>query len=124
MAIRTMDGPVVRERLEAGNFEAAFRVVRPWPWWYLWYFGADSPLGYSNPKVIKLIDQAIATADPNENDRIYRELMGIFRVEQPITYLHPWTNAFVVHRRIQGLSTPFRADPVVIMGDLWLEEDD
>jgi len=124
MAVRTMDVSVVRERLEAGEFDAAFMVVQSGPHWYQRFFGADSPLGYSNPKVIKLIDQAIATADPNESDRIYRELMGIFRVEQPITYLHPWTTAFVVHRRIQGLSTPFRADPVMIMGDLWLEEDD
>jgi len=123
MAIRTMDGPAVGERFEAGEFDAAFRVVRPWPWWYQRFFGADSPLGYSNPKVIKLIDQAIATADPNENDRIYRELMGIFRVEQPITYLLPAISTSVVHRRIQGLSTPFRADPLRFLEDLWLEDE-
>ncbi len=94
------------------------------PPWYQRFFGEDSPLGYNNPQVIKLIDQAIATADPNESDRIYRELMGIFRVEQPITYLHPYTSTFVVHRRIQGLSTPFRADPSKFMEDLWLEDED
>ena len=123
MAIQTMDGTVVWARLEAGEFDAAFMVVQSGPHWYQRYFGADSPLGYSNPKVIKLIDQAIATADPNETDRIYRELMGIFRVEQPITYLHPFTTTYIVHRRIQGLSTPFRADPLQYMADLWLEEE-
>ena len=65
----------------------------------------------------------IATADPNENDRIYRELMGIFRVEQPITYLLPAISTSVVHRRIQGLSTPFRADPLRFLEDLWLEDE-
>ena len=121
MAIRTMDGTVVWGRLEAGEFDAAFMVVQSGLHWYQRYFGADSPLGYRNPKVIKLINQAIATADPNEIDQIYRELMGIFRVEQPITYLHPFITAYIVHRRIQGLSTPFRADPLQIMEDLWLE---
>ena len=123
MAIQTMDGTVVWARLEAGEFDAAFMVVQSGPHWYQRYFGADSPLGYSNPKVIKLIDQAIATADPNEEDRIYHALMGIFRAEQPITYLLPWTYTFLVHRRIQGLSTPFRADPLAIMEDLWLEDE-
>ena len=107
--------------MRAGEFDAAFTVVQSGPYWYQRFFGADSPLGYSNPEVIKLIDQAIATADPNESDRIYRELMGIFRVEQPITYLLPAISTSVVHRRIQGLSTPFRADPLPFMEDLWLE---
>jgi len=123
MAIRTMDRSVIWERLEAGEFDAAFMVVQSGPHWYQRYFGADSPLGYSNLKVIKLIDQVIATANPNESDRIYRELMGIFQVEQPITYLLPLITTSVVHRRIQGLSTPFQADPVKIMGDLWLENE-
>jgi peptide/nickel transport system substrate-binding protein len=123
MAIQTMDWSVVGERLRAGEFDAAFRLVQSGPLWYQRYFGEDSPLGYNNPRVIKLINQSIATADPNESDRIYRELMGIFRVEQPITYLHPYTSTFVVHRRIQGLSTPFRADPSKFMEALWLEEE-
>lgn len=123
MAIRTMEGAVVWERLEAGEFDAAFMVVQSRPGWYQRYFGEHSPLGYRNPRVIKLIDLASATADPNEMDRFYRELMGIFRVEQPITYLHPLTTTYVVHRRIQGLSTPYRADPYPIMADLWLEDE-
>ena len=123
MDIQTMDLGVIWERLSAGEFEAAFMVVQSSPGWYLKYFGDDSPLGYNNPEVVKLIEEAVATADPNEVDRIYGELTGIFRVEQPITYLHPLVTTFVVHRRIQGLSTPFRADPLAIMEDLWLEDE-
>ena len=111
------------ERLRTGEFDAAFMVVQSTPQWYQKYFGADSLLGYNNPEVIKLIDQAVATADPNEEDRIFRELMRIFQVEQPITYL-PLSWTYFVHRRIQGLSTPFRADPLKIMEDLWLEDKD
>ena len=123
MAIRTMDMAVVWGKWNAGEFDAAFLPVSSRPGWFQLVFGEDSLLGYSNPEVIKLIDQAIATADPNEVDRIYGELTGIFRVEQPITYLRPLITTFVVHRRIQGLSTPFRADPLAIMEDLWLEDE-
>ena len=123
MDIQTMDLGVIWERLSAGEFEAAFMVVQSSPGWYLKYFGDDSPLGYNNPEVVKLIEEAVATADPNEEDRIYHALMGIFRAEQPITYLLPWTYTFLVHRRIQGLSTPFRADPLHFMEELWLEDE-
>lgn len=123
MDIQMLDLAVVWERLSIGKFDAAFMVVQSAPQWYQKYFGADSPLGYNNPEVIRLIDQAVATADPNEEDRIYRELMRIFRVEQPITYVLPLTLTYVVHRRVQGLSTPFRADPLKIMGDLWLKDE-
>jgi peptide/nickel transport system substrate-binding protein len=123
MDIQMLDGSVIWERLNIGKFDAAFMIVQSAPQWYQKYFGADSPLGYNNPEVIKLIDQAVATADPNEEDRIYRELMRIFQEEQPITYTIPLTLTYFVHRRIHGLSTPFRADPLEIMGDLWIEEE-
>lgn len=123
MDIKILDHAVLWERLGTGEFDAAFMIVQGAPHWYQKYFSADSPLGYNNPKVIKLIDQAIATADPNEQDRIYLELRRIFRVEQPITYL-PLYWTYFVHRRIQGLITPFRADPLKIMEDLWLEDED
>ena len=122
MDIQMLDKAVVWERLGTGEFDAAFMVVQSSPQWYQKYFGVDSPIGYNNLEVIKLIDQAVATADPNEEDRIYRELTRIFQVEQPITYL-PLSWTYFVHRRIQGLSTPFRADPLKIMEDLWLEDE-
>ena len=43
--------------------------------------------------------------------------------EQPITTLYPWTAAFVAHRRLRGLRSPYRADAVVIMDELWIEEE-
>ena len=124
MQILPMDLLVCWERLNAGEFDAAFMVVQNGPRWYQQYVGEDSPAGYNNPQVKTLLDQAIATADPDEQDRIHRELMSIFRVEQPITYLGPATRTFVAHRRIKGLSSPFRADATQIMEDLWLEDED
>lgn len=41
---------------------------------------------------------------------------------RPVTLLHPVVRTFMAHRRIRGLSEPFRADPVRFMEDLWIEE--
>ena len=50
-------------------------------------------------------------------------MMPILLAEQLITTLYPWSAAFVAHRRLRGLRSPYRADPVVIMGELWIEEE-
>ncbi len=56
-------------------------------------------------------------------DHLYAAMMAILRADQPITILCPHSQAFVMHRRIRGLSSPYRADPVGFMGELWIEED-
>ena len=122
MDFKPMDFTTVWEKLDAGDFDAAFMVVQSRPSWYLSKFGKDSAVGYDNAQVIDLLEQALATADPGEQDQIHRELLRIFRIEQPLTYLGPHTGTFLVHRRIKGLSSPYRADPIVFMEDLWLED--
>ena len=49
--------------------------------------------------------------------------MSIFQAELPFTYLVLDVETYVAHRRIKGLSSPWRADPVWFMEHLWLEED-
>jgi len=53
----------------------------------------------------------------------HEAMMPILLAEQLITTLYPWSAAFVAHRRLRGLRSPYRADPVVIMGELWIEEE-
>ncbi|HYO46015.1 MAG TPA: hypothetical protein VEY33_04940 [Gemmatimonadota bacterium] len=86
-------------------------------------FGKNSLLGYANPRVAELLERAAASMNPEERDRIYRELWPIFQEELPMTPLYParWTH--VVHRRVRGLSSPFRADPLWYAEELWLEEE-
>ena len=87
------------------------------------YFGSESVLGYRNSTVVRLLDETTATLDPDEIDRLYRELMPIFQEDLPITSLYPnvWTT--VAHRRVRGLSTPYRAEPVWHVDDMWLEDN-
>ena len=55
---------------------------------------------------------------------VYRELTRIFRAEWPATFLSPHVGTVFAHRRLQGLSNPWRADPVWFMEDLWIEDED
>lgn len=121
MEIQPVDSSVISKRMETGNFEAAFkglnfslflrRIFTRWQ------------LGYQNAEVVALIDQLMVTADPHVADNIYRRLSEIFRTDMPVTFLLPSVGIHFAHRRIQGLSSPWRADPVRHMEDLWLEED-
>jgi ABC-type transport system substrate-binding protein len=124
MEVRVLDPGLVRDRFNAGNFEAVFEFLSSGnPGTLPRYFGRNNPTGYRNPDVVRLIDQVAATADPDELDRIYRTLTEILRAELPVTRLLPLTNTALAHRRVQGLSTPFHASPDTYMEDLWLENE-
>ena len=123
MDIRVLDGAVMWTRLDGGDFVAAFMAHQPGPHEaQKRYFGRDNPTGYRNPEAIRLIDRAVATADPDELDRIYSALTEIFRADLPVTRLLPGTRTCFAHRRVRGLSTPFRAEPDTYMEELWLED--
>ena len=92
------------------------------PWLQRVRLGEGAPIGYQNSRVVELIDRASRTWVPEEEDRIYAELMEIFRADLPVTMLYPYVSFTVTHRRLQGLSTPWRRDPVAHMEELWLEE--
>ncbi len=48
--------------------------------------------------------------------------MAIFRADLPVTMLYPGVSFTVAHRRLRGLSTPWRYDPVGHMEELWIAE--
>lgn len=124
MDLQVLNEGLMWKKLGGGDFEAAFM-------WQQWgadearkrYLGRDNPTGYRNPEAIRLIDQAVATGDPDELDRIYRKLAEILRADLPLTRLVPATLTTFVHRRVRGLTTPFHAKPDKYMEDLWLEEE-
>ncbi len=121
MDIKLLDHAVVTERLRRGNFEAVLTFSAGMNWLEE-TFGRGSPLGYRNGKVDELLARLRSTANPEERDSIHREFIRIFQAEAPVTFLGPvaWTS--FVHRRLRGLRTPFRANPLQFMDDLWLED--
>lgn len=122
MELHALESRIWRQRLRSGNYEAAFAPLYNAIDGHLQWFGAESPIGYDNPHVARLLASVKETADPNEIDRIYGELMPILRKELPVTILFPAVESYVAHRRLRGLQSPYRGDPIHFMEDLWIEE--
>ena len=122
MEVQVLDPGLVRNRLDAGDFVAAFMRHQSPAFVQRKYFGRDNPLGYQNSEVVRLTDQVMATADPDEQDRIYRTLTEIFQVELPMTHLVPRTVTTFAHRRVRGPEMTLRTGQPDIE-DLWLENE-
>lgn len=122
MEILSMDVLAGRDRWQRGDFDAAIVTSVTGENGNARVFGKGSLLGYANPKVAELLERAAASMNPEERDSIYREVWLIFQAELPMTALYPalWTS--IVHRRVRGLSSPYRADPLWYAGELWLED--
>ena len=122
MELQPLDHAVVGDRLRSGEFEAALEWGGTGVAWLREMFGEESPLGYRNPVVAELIERLAGTADPAEQRRIHWELIRIFQEEAPATFLGPVAWTVFVHRRLRGLSSPWRTHPLQFMEELWLEE--
>ena len=91
---------------------------------HLSFFGADSYLGYDSPRVAELLEAIVETGNPREKDALFESLWPIFQEDVPLTILYPVTATHVVRRRIRGLSSPFRGDPVWYMENLWIDNSE
>lgn len=123
--VQMMEWSPVRERVTAGDFEAALFVANASldsPIGVLPFFGEESFIGYDNREVAGLLDELLNTIAPAEIDRIHRQLERIFEAELPVTYLYPNVESSVASERIQGLSTPFRADLLRYADELWVAD--
>ena len=116
MDITTLEPRVARGRRRAGEFDAALGLLWSSLDNLVHFFGEDSPIGYRNARVTQLLDAARNTQNPDEMDEIFRE-------DLPFTYLVLDVETYVAHRRVKGLSTPFRANPWWSVEHLWIEEE-
>ena len=66
---------------------------------------------------------AASTADPDAVDEAYREMSEILRSDQPVAFLCGLADPFIVHRRVKGLSAPWRTNPLPFTEDLSLENE-
>jgi peptide/nickel transport system substrate-binding protein len=125
MDLQSLDSSVVWQRLDSGDFEAVFTWLRFYEtqWLRMLRIGEGPPIGYRNPRAVELIELASQTWVPEEEDRLYAELMAIFQRDVPVTILYPFVRLSVAHRRLQGLSSPWRADPVWHVEELWIDEE-
>jgi peptide/nickel transport system substrate-binding protein len=115
MQIETMEFSVVKRRLRSGDFEAMIHRQRG----DILVHG--SPTGYENRQVLDLIQAITVEMDPAVQDSLYRELMPLFQADMPLTMLLPGLQMTVAHRRVGGLSSPWRIYPTWYMDELWVE---
>jgi peptide/nickel transport system substrate-binding protein len=118
MDILNLEENLLRETIETGRFQAAINQFYQGPVKLLKWFGEDSPLGYSNPRMIQLLREYKTTVDPDEINEIFREIMPIMAQDMPMTFLFPQIYTCVAHKRIKGLSSPYRGQPVYSMEHL------
>ncbi len=78
-------------------------------------------LEVANPELSRLLYRLTGVAEPDSVEAIYRRIAEIFRDEALVTFLFPRVEVAIVHRRVGGLSSPWRADPMQFMEELWLE---
>ncbi len=123
MDILVLNASAARARFTAGEFEAAIYTNNVSERGRPELYGEGSPFGYTNPTVTNLLNAGQDTVNPDEIDRIYQELWPIFEAELPATFLFPLIYTTVAHRRVRGLSTPYRAQPLHYMEHLWLEAE-
>jgi peptide/nickel transport system substrate-binding protein len=123
MDIQNLEQDLLNQRILSARFQAAINWFYQGPIQLLKWFGEDSPLGYSNPRMIQLLQDYKNTVDPEEVKRIFGEIMPIMEEDLPMTFLFLLTHTCVADRRIKGLSSPYRAQPVYSMEHLWIEED-
>jgi peptide/nickel transport system substrate-binding protein len=122
MEVVMLEEALMWEKLQAGDFEALLFRHQARAGAQSRDFGRENRTGYRSPAAFDVIDRIMATADPDEEDRLYGELAEIFRAELPLTRLVFRPGVTFAHRRIRGLSTPFRADANTHMEELWVKE--
>ena len=127
MEIQPLEANLLKRHIRTSDFEALFFLIhgsltQP-NFGDAKIFGKESPLGYTNPEMIRLLDMALLEMDPDKLDRIYKEIMPIFIKDMPMTLLLPQVYISIAHKRIKGLKDQIRVDPVWNMEHLWIEED-
>jgi peptide/nickel transport system substrate-binding protein len=121
MELQPLNSAVLKGRVKTRNFEACF-CSPPGIWDRLDLLRDGSQVGYRNPRLTTLLDAAEATADPDAVEQAYRGISEILRADQPVTFLTRPAKAYVVHRRVKGLSAPWHADPLWYIDELSLDD--
>jgi peptide/nickel transport system substrate-binding protein len=121
--LQPLEGAVWRDRVQSGEIEAGIEDLAGLATRF-WVFGEESQLGYVKPRVVTLLRRIESAFDPDSVDFFYDEIATIFAKDHPVLFLYPAVSMTIAHRRLRGLSTPYRADAVWYLEDLWIEEEE
>lgn len=121
--IAALDRSLVVSRVQAGDYDAAILPYWNAPAGHRKVLGEGGSIGYSNPEMTRLLDGLTATVAPSARDSLYRRAAAIFRRDLPVTLLFPEAATYVADRRVRGLESPYRGDPLEHAEELWIEEE-
>jgi peptide/nickel transport system substrate-binding protein len=126
MDLQNMDKSTFYDRRDSGDFEAVFSLISNMTvnplGGHLKLFGRNAPSGYRDSEISDLLDSAARTVDPEKKDDLYQKIQQILLRDIPTTFLLPIVNTSIVHCRIKGLSSPYKADPLGNLASLWIEK--
>jgi peptide/nickel transport system substrate-binding protein len=121
--ILSVDPAVSRERTRTGDFEAALFDIKGGNRSSL--FGPESVIGYHDPAAARLVEAARREIDRDARADLFAELGTILARDIPFTLLAHQVTWTVADRRLTGMSSPWRADPIWYMDTLaWDDADD
>lgn len=108
MVIEKQDFGTVLDRAKKGDFEAASigwsGRVDPDGNIYDWlYTGANmNYMGYSNPQMDKMLDEARSEVNTEKRKAIYKDIMALALEDAPYLYLFHENNVFGLSREVKG----------------------
>jgi len=114
----------LNKRFRSGDFEAVFGKFQNSPTTasgHLGILGENSPMGYENAEMIRLLKLAKNEPELEERKRIYQQIMPLYTADIPMTILFPEVSVLIAHKKIRGLEE--YSDPTWFMEYLWIEEE-
>ncbi len=123
MEIQESQG-TLNTRFRSGDFEAVFGKFQNSPiagGGHLSILGENSPMGYENAEMIRLLKLAKNEPELEERKRIYQQIMPLYTADIPMTILFPEVSVLIAHKKIRGLEEYW--DPTWFMEYLWIEEE-
>lgn len=113
---------LVARRVRAHDFSAVLlHLPLRGTWSGMRLIEPGSPFGYDSPQAGVLFERTRAGLDPDLIDRAYRDLTLLLQRDVPMTFLAPGVSFTLARADVQGLSSPYQADPFMRAGDLWFE---
>jgi peptide/nickel transport system substrate-binding protein len=122
MEIQELQG-TLNKRFRSGDFEAVFGKFQNSPiafGGHLSILGENSPIGYENAEMIRLLKLAKNEPELKIRKEIFENIKPIYAADHPMTILFPETKILIAHKKIQGLED--YSDPTWFMEYLWIEE--
>ncbi len=114
--IRVLEWQALLRRIMDRNFQA---VILGWSLGYdpdpydIWHSSKTGPgefnfVGYSNPEVDRLLEEARRTLDRKRRATLYKKIQRIIYMDQPYTFLYVPDSLSILHRRFHNVK-PARA---------------